>query len=673
MRLEEVKKRIEKLRKTINHHRYLYHVLDKQEISDSALDSLKKELFDLEQKFPQLITPDSPTQRVGGKPLKEFKKIKHFQPMFSFNDAFSEEDMEEWLERIKKFLSPEEISNLDFFSELKFDGLAIELIYEKGILKNGVTRGDGKIGEDITQNIRTIEAIPLRIESNLSFSGDRLIVRGEVFIPKKEFERLNKERKKIGLPEYANPRNVAAGSVRQLDPKVTASRKLDSFAYDLITDLGQKTHQETHQILEKLGFKVNKYSRYCRSLKEVFEFHKYCQKIREKLPYEIDGVVVTVNSNKIFRKLGIVGKAPRGAIAYKFPLKQSETIIEDIKVQVGRTGALTPVAILKPVRVGGTVVSRATLHNEDNIKKLDVRIGDTVIVGRAGDVIPSVIKVLPEMRTGKEKKFKMPLFCPVCGSKIEKEKGGVIYYCQNKSCPARKHRYLYHFVSKGAFNIEGLGPKIIDQLIENGLVSDGADFFSLREGDILPLERFAKKSAENLVKEIRSKREISLPKFIYSLGIKNVGEETAYNLAAYFGKINNLRKASLEELEKIDDIGPIVARSIFQWFREETNQELIQKLKKAGIKIKEGKGNNLETAGKKLREKVFVFTGVLENFTRDEAKEIVRKLGGRVSESISKKTDYLVIGDNPGSKIEKAKKLGVEIINEKEFLQILRY
>ncbi len=681
MTKKEAKERIEKLKKVINYHRYLYHVLDRQEISDSALDSLKQELYKLEQQFPEFITPDSPTQRVGGKPLEEFKKVKHSLPMLSLNDAFTEKDMEDWLERISKLLTKEELSQLDFFCELKFDGLAIELVYDKGILKIGSTRGDGMVGEDVTQNLKTIEAIPLSIseeyidksflQKNKSKIFSRLIVRGEVFISKEEFKKLNKEREKNGLPKYANPRNVAAGSVRQLDPKITAQRKLDSFIYDLITDLGQKTHKEKHKILKTLGFKVNKYSKHCRSLEEVFEFHKYCQKIRDNLPYEIDGVVVIVNQNKIFEKLGVVGKAPRGAIAYKFPLKQAETIVKDIKVQVGRTGALTPVAYLKPVEIGGVVISRATLHNEDEIRRLGLKIGDTVIVGRAGDVIPEIVKVLPELRSGREKEFKMPKYCPACGSKIEKKPGEAIYYCPNPNCFAKQRRFLYHFVSKGAFDIQGLGPRIIDQLIEKSLISDAADLFNLKKGDLLPLEGFAEKAAENLVNSIQEKKVISLPRFIYSLGIRNVGEEMAYILAERFGSLEKLANASLEELEEIEGIGEISAYSIYNWFKKEKNQEFLKKLKKAGVIVEEMKTEKKGQKEQKLKGKIFVFTGALGNFTREEAKEKVRRLGGIVSESVSKRTDYLVVGKDPGSKLEKAKKFNVRTINEKEFLKMI--
>jgi len=681
---QQAKKRIEKLKKAISYHRYLYHVLDRQEISPEALDSLKKELFDLEQKYPEFIASDSPTQRIGGEPLEKFEKVRHPFPMLSINDAFSETDMEDWQERNSKLLTTKEISEIDFYCELKIDGLAIELIYENGILKTGSTRGDGIIGEDVTQNLKTIEAIPLRLRAPHQFSKDErklfdqtkwkktgggLVVRGEVFIKRKDFEEVNRAQEKAGLPIYANPRNLAAGSVRQLDPKITAQRKLDSYAYNLMTDLGQETHEQGHKILKIFGFKTNPHNKYCSNLKEVFEYFKEVQKRREKFPYEIDGIVVNINKNKIFEKLGVVGKAPRGAIALKFPLKRATTIVEDIKVQVGRTGALTPVAILKPVEVGGVTISRATLHNEDEIKRLGLKIGDTVIVGRAGDVIPDVVEVLPELRTGKEKEFKMPKKCPVCGGKIEKPKGEVVFRCVNPDCFAKQRRYFYHFVSKPAFDIVGLGPKIIDQLLREGLIQDPADLFELKEGDLIPLERFAEKSAENLVRAIQKRKEISFPRFIYTLGIRNVGEETAQDLANHFGDIENLKRASPEQLESIMDIGPIVAESIYDWFREKRNLEFLEKLKKVGIKIVSLKPR---VKIQKLKGKTFVLTGILRSMTREEAKAKIRELGGEVSSSVSKKTDFLVAGESPGSKYQKAKKLGTKILTEKEFLEMLK-
>ncbi|MFC1663740.1 NAD-dependent DNA ligase LigA [Patescibacteria group bacterium] len=684
MTKEEVKKRIEKLKKVIGHHRYLYNVLDREEISDSASDSLKKELFDLEKKFPEFITPDSPSQRIGGKPLEKFEKVRHPQPMLSFNDAFSEKDMEDWLERISKLLIKEEISQIDYFCELKIDGLAIELIYENGILKTGSTRGDGIIGESVTQNLKTIEAIPLKLRTFDQFlpkekkefdekkwikSGGKFVVRGEVFISKKEFEKTNKEQEKNNISLYANPRNLAAGSIRQLDPKIAAKRNLNFCAYDLITDLGQKTHQQTHQILRSLGFKINPHNKYCKGLKEVFKFHEYTQKLREKIPYEIDGIVVIINPKEIFEKLGVVGKAPRGAVAFKFPLKQATTIIEDIKVQIGRTGALTPVAYLKPVKVGGVIISRATLHNEDEIKKLGVKIGDTVIVGRAGDVIPDIIKVLPEMRTGKEKGFKMPKNCPVCNSKTIRLEREAVWRCTNPKCFARQKKYFYHFISKGTFDISGLGPKIIDQLIEKNLIQDPSELFKLKEGDLIPLERFAEKSAKNLIEAIQKIKKITLSRLIYALGIRNVGEETAQDLVRHFGSLKKLKKASPEDLRKIRDIGPVVAESIYQWFSEKRNLEFLEKLRKTGIKIIIKKTKSIQ----KLKGKTFILTGALEKLERDGAKEKIRSLGGEVSESVSKKIDFVVVGKEPGLKFEKAKRIGLKTINEKEFLKMIKY
>src|SRR3989338_2702131 len=669
MNKTEAKKRIEKLREVINYHRYLYHVLDKQEISDATLDSLKKELFDLEQEFPQFITPDSPTQRVGGEPLKEFKKFKHSEPMLSFNDAFDEKDIQEREERFERLSKGAKKGG--YYSELKIDGLAIELTYKKGILEIGSTRGDGVIGEDVTQNLKTVDAIPLKLEiRDLRLEiPSTLTVRGEVFITKKEFQRINREQDKKGHKIYANPRNLAAGSVRQLDPAVTKSRKMDSYAYSLKTDLGQKTHEGEHLILKSLGFKTNPHNKLCKNLEEVNKFRNYWEEHREKLDYEIDGVVVILNDDKTFNKLGVVGKAPRGAIAYKFAPKESETIIEDIIVQVGRTGTLTPVAVLKPVKVGGVTVSRATLHNLDEIKRLGVKIGDTVIVGRAGDVIPDVRQVLKDLRTGKEKEFHMPKKCPVCESPVEQIQGQVAFKCTNKNCPAIKREGIYHFVSRRAFNIDGVGPKIIDQLMEVGLIRDAADLFALKKEDLLNLERFAEKSAQNTVEAIQSKKNVSLDKFIYSLGIEHVGEETAFSLARHFKKFNNLRKSSSENLQNITDVGPIVAKSIYEWFKKNYNQKLIDKFNKAGVVIAEEK---VTEESSKLAGQIFVITGSLESMTREDAQDKVRRLGGDVSSSVSKETDYVVAGSEPGSKYDKANKFRVKIINEKEFLLMLK-
>jgi DNA ligase (NAD+) len=686
---QEAKERIEKLKKEIAYHDYLYYVLDKPEISDAAYDSLKRELIELEKQFPEFITPDSPTQRIGGQPLEKFEKFKHKVPMLSLQDAMDENELKDWEERIKKLLAPSEIKKLDYFAELKMDGLAVTLIYKNGIFFKGATRGDGFTGEEITQNLKTIKTIPLRLrteeldeKTRKKIESGEVEIRGEAFMTKKAFLELNEEQKKKGEDLFANPRNAAAGSIRQLDPKITASRKLDFFAYQIVTDLGQKTHQEAHQLLKKLGFKDNPHNQYCKNIEEVIDFHKKITQIREKLPYEIDGVVVTVNDNKIFEKLGIVGRTPRGSIAFKFPGMEATTKVKEIVVQVGRTGKLTPVAILEPVKVGGVTVSRATLHNEDEVKRLDVRVGDTVIVQRAGDVIPDIKGVIKSLRTGKEKKFSMPKKCPVCGSKVIKKEGEVDYYCSNKNCFALQRRYLYHFVSKKAFDIEHLGPKIVDQLIDEGLIEDAADIFSLTQGDLEPLERFAEKSARNLIEAINKAKKIPLARFIYALGIRHVGEENARLIAQKI--ITKLKKKdkklkikeflkiakgfSLEELQKIPDIGPVVGKSIYDWFHDKKNIKFLEKLDKVGIEIELPETK----ISPKLEGKTFVFTGALKSMTRDEAKEKVRLLGGDVSSSVSKNTDYVVVGEEPGSKYEKAKKLGVKIISEKEFLEMIK-
>lgn len=676
----EAKNRIEKLKKVISHHRYLYHVLDKQEISDAALDSLKHELYKLEQQFPEFITIDSPTQRVGGKPLAGFKKVRHKTPMLSMEDVFLPEELRDWEDYLTRLMPS---AKLDYFSELKVDGFAISLIYEKGILKFGSTRGDGKIGEDVTQNLKTIESIPLKLEirkADLSQSIKILApeietqiekgeveIRGEVYISVKDFERFNKELERKGGKTFANPRNLAAGSIRQLDPKLAASRPLKFLAYDIVNDFGQKKHSEEHQILPALGFKTDP-GKECRNLEEVAEFWQKVVKEREKYPFQIDGVVVNVNDNFIFQKLGVVGKSPRGVRAFKFSPKQATTIVEDIIVHVGRTGAITPIAFLKPVEIGGVTISRASLHNEDEIKRLGVKIGDTVIVGRAGDVIPYVIQVLPELRTGKENEFKMPRECPVCGTKLAKQEIEAVWRCPNPKCRGRQKEYFYHFVSGGGFDIIGLGPKIIDRLIDEGLISDPADLFLLKEGDIFPLERFAEKSAQNLISAIQSKKNIILPKFIYALGIRNVGEETAQDLAEYFGALAKLMSASLEDLRKIRDIGPVVGKSIYEFFQEKRNQKFIDKLIDVGVIIESQKPSH---KSQKLNGLTFVLTGGLESMAREEAKEKIRLLGGNVSEAVSKKTDYVIAGKEPGSKYEKAKKLNVRIISEKELLNLL--
>ena len=665
MTKSEAKERIEKLKKLIDKYRYQYHVLNRLEISEEALDSLKHELKKLEDEFPELITPDSPTQRVAGKPLKEFKKIRHQVKMMSLEDVFSEDEFSKWLTRIKK-LAPKD--KFEFYAEPKFDGLALSIVYEDGILKYAATRGDGQIGEDVTQNVRTIESVPLKIKQK-----GRLETRGEAIITKKNFELINKAQKKKGLQVYANSRNLAAGSLRQLDPTIMATRRLDFFAYDLL-GMDFQRHSEEHKALRDLGFKTGgDLEGICKNQEEVFKHYKKIAERRERLLYHIDGIVISVDSNDLFKKLGVVGKAPRGAIAFKFSPKEATTKVEDIIVQVGRTGALTPVAVLTPVEIGGVTVSRATLHNEDEIKRLGAKIGDSVIVGRAGDVIPDIRKVLRELRTGHEREFHMPKHCPVCKKPIEKKEGEVQAKCVNKLCPARHREGLYHFVSRKAFNIDGLGPKILDAFLDHGLIQDASDIFELKEGDIAPLERFGEKSAENLVEAIKNSRKIALARFIYALGILHVGEETAIDLAEHFGSLKKMADVSKENLESIPNVGGVMADSVYGWFREERNKNFIKKLLRY-VRIKKPAQGRSALGGKpgKLAGKIFVFTGEMESMSRDEAKAKVRVLGGDPSETVSKNTDYVVAGASPGSKYEKAKKLGVKIIDEKEFLKMIK-
>ncbi|HHD92705.1 MAG TPA: NAD-dependent DNA ligase LigA [Candidatus Portnoybacteria bacterium] len=698
MNRQEAKERIEKLKKIINHHRYLYHVLDQPDVSDAAFDSLKHELYELEQLYPEFITPDSPTQRVGGQALDKFEKVKHSSPMLSLEDVFEEQELRDWEKRIKKLVPGEKF---DYYCELKMDGLSVSLIYRNSVLVRGATRGDGKIGEDITQNVRTIEAIPLslRIPSEKELieigfnkkeiseiisiiqSGE-IEIRGEVVMDNDVFEELNQEYKKEGKPLLANPRNAAAGSLRQLDPQITAQRKLDYYTWNLVTNLGQKTFSQGLLLAKLLGLKIIPHGKKLKSLSEAIDYHHYWVEHRKKLLFNCDGVAVKVNQLNLYSQIGAVGKAPRYWIAYKFQGEEVATKVEDIILQIGRTGVLTPVAVLKPVSNGGVNVSRATLHNEDEIKKLGLKIGDTVIIRRAGEVIPEVVRVLPELRTGQEKDFHFPKICPICGGPVikkevsdKKQKFSVAYYCANKDCWAVNYRQLIHFVSKPAMDIEGMGPKIIEQLMKEGLVRTPADFYKLTKDDLIPLERFADKSADNLIESIRRSRKIPLHRFIFALGIRHVGEETAIDLVEKI--VNNdikepldlitvFSQLSQEKLEKVDDIGPVMSQSIIDWFKNKRNQQLLKELnkyisfKKIEI-VKENKLNGLS----------FVLTGELKSMTRNEAKDKIRELGGNPVSSVSSKTSYVVTGKNPGSKYEKAKKLGVKIIDEKQVLEMI--
>ncbi|MFH1112191.1 MAG: NAD-dependent DNA ligase LigA [Patescibacteria group bacterium] len=661
MTKQETAQRIKKLRAEINHHRYLYHVLDKQEISDAALDSLKNELFKLEQQYPDLITSDSPTQRVAGEPLKKFKKINHPKPILSIEDAFTIEEVVNWQTRNEKLLG-QKISG--YFGELKMDGLAMVLTYEDGRLVRGATRGNGLAGEEVTVNLRTIESIPLKLEQVNQSLPRRLDIRGEVVIARQELERINREQQKRNLPSFANPRNLAAGTIRQLDSNVTKSRQMDFYAFEILTDLDLKTHAQIHKLLKDLGFKINPYGEELKNIKEVEQFIVKWEKKRQLLPYQTDGLVIVVDDLLAERTLGSVGKAERWMLAYKFPAEQATTRIKDIVVQVGRTGTLTPVAILEPVLLAGTTVSRATLHNEDEIKRLGIRLGDTVIVQKAGDIIPDIIKVLPKLRSGKEKIFSMPIKCPVCNSSVKRKPGEVAWFCTNHKCFAVSREKLRYFVGKKSFDIDGLGPKILGQLLDIGLIKDAADLFTLKVGDLEPLERFAGKSAQNLVAAITQAKKISLPRFINALGIRHVGEETSVSLGAKFSSIEQLKKALYEELEQVPDIGPVVAQSIYDYFHNQGNIKFIDRLKELGVIIMRSVGQ----VTSKLAGKTVVITGKLEHFSREQAKEAVRRAGGKVSESVSKLTDLVVAGKDPGSKYNKARTLGVKIINEKEFV-----
>ncbi len=672
----KTKDRIEKLRKVIDYHRELYHIHDKQEISEEALDSLKYELFKLEEKYPEFITPDSPTQRVSGKPLEKFEKVKHKIPQWSFNDAFSEEDIQDFDERVRRFLQKEMsevephsfLGDIAYTCELKIDGFKIVLEYENGLLKTGATRGDGTIGENVTLNVKTIESIPIRLKEPID-----IVVEGEIWTSKKFFKEINKEREKNGEELYANPRNFAAGTIRQLDPKVVAGRKLENFAYDIGSASFPTPDSQYEELnkLKSLGFRVNKHFKLCKNISEVIEYWKKWQKDSGKEDYWIDGVVVKVDSSKYQELLGYTGKAPRWGIAFKFRAEQATTVLEDIHIQVGRTGVLTPVAHLKPVRIAGSTVSRATLHNEDEIKRLDLKVGDTVILQKAGDVIPNIISVIKELRTGKEKFFKFPKKCPVCGTPVVREEGEVAHKCPNRDCFAKKRRKMYYFTGKSAFDIDGLGPKMIDLLADNGLISSPIDIFDLKKEDMEVLPRMGEKSADNLVLAIEKAKEVSLPRFIISLGIDGVGEETAYDLAKHFGDIKKLENATREELSSVYGIGEVTARSIFEWFSDSANKNLVAELRKRVSITKESTWTPGVQEGL-FSNKIFVFTGTLPTLSRDEGKKMVREKGGNVSESVSKDTDYLVAGENAGSKLERANKLGVNILNEKEFLNLLK-
>ncbi len=665
----EIKERIEKLRQQVDDLRYRYHVLNDPRVTDEVYEDLTKELVELEHQYPQFMSPDSPTQRVGGKVLEKFEKVKHPLPMLSLNNAFSEEDLRAWEKRTSKLLSDLQQKKLDYFCEVKLDGLSISLEYENGVFVRGSTRGDGIFGEDVTQNLKTIQSIPLRIKDKR-----KIEVRGECVMLKSVWEKINKQNEKEGKPLFANPRNAAAGSIRQLDPKISASRKLDFFAWDIATDLPElKTHQAEHKYIQELGFRVDEYQRACKNLDEVLKFISQTEKVREKLAFGMDGVVINVNDLSLYQSLGVIGKAPRYAIAFKYPAEQATTILKNILINVGRTGALTPLAVFEPTFVAGSKISKATLHNMDQIQRLDVRIGDTVVIQKAGDVIPEVVEALVKLRNGKEKKFVMPSKCPVCGGVVEKRQIGekakessTAYFCANPKCTAKNRRGMQHFAN--AFEIMSVGPQILDRFKEDGLISDAADLFTLKQEDISGLERFGEKSAENIIKSIQEHSKVTLPRFIYALGILHVGEQTSEDLANHFGSLKKIMAATLEDINGIENIGPVIARSIYDWFNQKENIRFVEKLIDNGVKIEVA----AKPSSNKFSGKTFVITGTLDSMSRDQAKALIKQAGGKVSESVSKLTSFVVVGSDPGSKAEKAEKLGVKILGEKEFINLVK-
>ena len=683
----EAQKRIKKLRHEIQRLRKAYHIENAPSVTDDVYESLIRELRALLSEYPEFEDANAPENRGAGKPLDKFVKVKHQVRMLSLNDVFSPEELYEWEKRITKFIPKYHAGEfpIEYFCELKLDGLAVSLIYQNGNFIKGATRGDGIIGEDITENLRMIKSIPLKLSWEDSEYGKQSVttinyleVRGEVIMRKGVLKNLNKIQKKLGKSLFANTRNVAAGSLRQLDPGLVAERKLDFFAYDIVSRKieGKEnlplTHAEEHDFLRNvLHFNVDKHERICRNLKEAKKFIEEIKKIREKLDYGTDGVVISLNNQNFYEQVGIVGKAPRYMIAYKYPAERATTIVKDVRVNVGRTGVLTPLAIFEPTLVAGSMVGKATLHNMDQINRLDLRIGDTVVIEKAGDVIPKVVEVLTRMRTGKEKKVKIPEHCPACGSKVGKKtvsedvSSSVAYYCVNPKCPAKDERYLEHFVS--VFEIYELGPKILRRFKDEGLITDAADIFTLEKEDIASLERFGEKSAENIVEEIKNKKKIPLSRFLWALGILHVGEETARDLAQNFGTLARLMQTSIEEINEIENIGPAVSRSVYDFFCDKNHLNFIKKLEKNGVIVEKGEKKK---AGK-FTGLSFVLTGTLGTMSREIAKERILALGGKVVGSVSKNTSFVISGEDSGSKLKNAEKLGVKVLDEKEFLKML--
>ncbi|HKW26658.1 MAG TPA: NAD-dependent DNA ligase LigA [Terriglobales bacterium] len=674
---KDLSRRVEELRQQIRYHEHRYYVLDDPELSDTDFDRLVQELKKLEAAHPELITPDSPTQRVGGKPRDGFVKVPHSTPMLSLDNAYNEQELRDWERRVHELSGR---NTVDYVCELKLDGLSMALRYEpdhqdhgSSRLAQGLTRGDGSIGEEVTANVKTIRSVPLFIPAaTLKKAGlpAEFEVRGEVIMPTKSFERMNEERERLGLSKFANPRNAGAGAVRVLDPNITAQRRLDFYAYFLLTAgrMFMPRQSEALEALQSAGFKVNPNWRRAQNGEEVWKFINSWEPKRDTLPYEIDGVVVKVDETRLQRELGYTGKAPRWAIAYKYAARSGITRIEDIRVQVGRTGKLTPVAWLQPVAIGGTTVTRATLHNADEIERLGVKIGDWVEVERGGDVIPKVTRVLDDKQHPRgNQQFHMPERCPECGGHVVRVEGEADHRCVNANCPAKLRETILHFASRGVMNVEGMGDALVNQLTDRGLVKSVADIYKISKQDLLGLERMGDKSAQNVLDEIENSRKLPLERVIYGLGVRFVGERTAEFLAQHFGSLDALMQASVEELQEVNEVGPRVGQSIYEFFQEPKNRELVERLRKAGLTFT---GKKRER-GTKLAGKTFVLTGTLANHSRDEAKKMIEDAGGKVTSSVSKKTDYVVAGADPGSKLDKARELGVNVIGEEELLRLV--
>ncbi|MCM8767309.1 MAG: NAD-dependent DNA ligase LigA [Candidatus Omnitrophica bacterium] len=655
------KERIEELVKLIDYYNYMYYVENNPVISDYEYDQLYKELVELEEKYPEYKLPNSPTQRVGGQVLEGFRTVAHRIPMLSMDNTYSADELREFDDRVKRMA---DVKNIDYVVELKYDGVAVSLHYENGKFIFGVTRGDGFRGDDITENLKTVKTLPLTIKYNQPIE-----VRGEVYMRKDDFEKLNEERKEKGEVLFANPRNATAGSLKLLDPKIVAQRNLQIFIYQGFLNNGPKTHWEVLNFLKDIGFPISPYRKLCKNIEQVIEYCNEWQEKRFSLPYNIDGMVIKVNSLDLQRTLGTTTKSPRWAVAYKFPPEQVSTVVKDVIVQVGRTGTLTPVAILEPVIVSGTTVSRATLHNFDEIKRLGVKIGDRVFVEKSGEIIPKVVKVIPEARTGKEKDIPIPEFCPVCGSKVVKDVEEVAIRCPNIRCPAQVKERIIHFASRDAMDIEGLGEKWVNIFVDNGLLSDYGDIYYLKYEDLINIERMGDKSVKNLLNAIEKSKTRPFANLIYALGIRHIGIHASEILADEFNSIDQLKDATIERLSSISEIGPIMAESIVEFFSNQENLKVIEKLKKAGVKMEKEK---LEEKKDILSGLTFVITGTLENYSRNEIQNYIKKLGGKVTDSVSKKTDYLICGKEPGSKLQKAQQLGVKIISEQEFEQLVK-